>query len=278
VRIGFHTGTTLRTPFELDLELSRATGWHLLEVPFPKVARTGQADRAELAQRIEAAGVEILSLDLHRRVPCDAPLGARAEADLRERMIACRELGVPRIVVVPADPRSRPLDRHWAMLLENFARYAAIAAEEGVGLCVEFLKDGRLVRCLSSVLQLVRESGASQVGLVLDLVQFWCGPSKLSDLDAIAPGELALVHVADARPRVRELVDDLDRVYPGEGTIPVTDLLQRIAGLPCDPVYVLELQSKRSLPPEQVYRDARGIADALRNDASARPERAAVWR
>jgi len=80
-------------------------------------------------------------------------------------------------------------------------------------------------------LRLVREANHPNVRLMIDTFHFWAGPSKFEELEQLRDGEVVHVHLEDVPGEpVHELLEQRDRVFPGEGVAPlrrILDLLKR---------------------------------------------------
>jgi len=80
--------------------------------------------------------------------------------------------------------------------------------------------------------ELLRRAAHSHLGVQFDTFHFHAGVSKLEDLEKVRPGEISFVHINDVPGMPRELLEDSDRVYFGEGVLPLERMLGALA-----PVY-----------------------------------------
>jgi sugar phosphate isomerase/epimerase len=128
---------------------------------------------------------------------------------------------------VPAERSQGTLDRG----AENLRHAGDLAVPYGVRLGIEFLKGVRFVSTLPTALLLAQRVAHPQVGVVVDTFHLYAGVSKTEDLDRLAgaPGLLGFVHVNDVpEDRPREAWTDPDRVLPGEGTLPLGEIFERL--------------------------------------------------
>jgi sugar phosphate isomerase/epimerase len=105
------------------------------------------------------------------------------------------------------------------------------AAGHGVKIAFEFQAKNTFVNNLETAVRLVQSAGCSNVGICLDLFDFFVGPSKFDDLRLLTNDNLFHVQVADLADRPRELATDADRILPGDGDFhlqPVFDHLRKI--------------------------------------------------
>ena len=124
-------------------------------------------------------------------------------------------------------PTSRPPISRGA---ENLRWAGDFGREHGVRLGIEFLKGSRFVNNLDTALRLSALTNHSHVGVLVDTFHLYAGASKLEDLEARdAPDQLFFVHLNDVPIEPpRDLWVDTDRVLPGEGCLPLADILGKI--------------------------------------------------
>ena len=75
---------------------------------------------------------------------------------------------------------------------------------------------------------LVEQCDEPNVGVCLDVFQYYKGASKFEDLDRLTPQTLAHVHLCDIPGIPREIMTDADRVFPGEGDFQLVPILQKL--------------------------------------------------
>ena len=79
------------------------------------------------------------------------------------------------------------------------------------------------------------------MGVLVDTFHFWAGRSKMADFDELGNAPIALVHLNDVADAPRETLTDAQRVLPGDGVMPLTDIVARIEAAGYDGYYSLEL-------------------------------------
>ena len=95
----------------------------------------------------------------------------------------------------------------------------------GIIIGVEFIRGARFLGSVETTANLLRKVGHPNLGVLVDTFHFYAGVSKLSDIAKLQPGEISWVHINDVPPKPRELLDDKDRVYVGEGVMPLGEIL-----------------------------------------------------
>jgi sugar phosphate isomerase/epimerase len=225
-----------------DLAAVREGGWEAVELWLPHWEGAGSGGgagpAAAVRRQLDTAGL--------------AAAGACAQAGLffsegearqmfreecERRLELCAAVGAPHLVIVPGTPGAalpeRPSADDLQRAAENLRHTAERAARHGVRLGIEFLKGARLVSCLPTALALARRVAHPQVGVLVDTFHLYAGVSKVEDLHALraTPDLLTFVHLNDvpaASPR--ELWTDADRVLPGAGDLPLTDIVAALRG------------------------------------------------
>jgi 2-keto-myo-inositol isomerase len=148
----------------------------------------------------------------------------------RRRLDLCPAFGVATMIITGdfaerVDPPS--VERAVASLAEA-ARWAQAF---GVRLALEFQGRASFCSSLDTALGLVAMCGEPNVGVCLDLFHYYTGPSKFDDLALLTKETLFHVQVCDLAGVARELADDRDRIFPGEGDFrlePIVAHLRRI--------------------------------------------------
>ena len=160
---------------------------------------------------------------------------------LTQRLEQCQALGAPHLVVTPGQAPERPAAADLDLAAEHLQAACDQAAGYGVTLGIEFLKGARLVNNLLTAALLATKVDRPNVGVVVDTFHLYAGISKVEDLSFLSrPGSATLgsappggssqaritfVHVNDASlAKPRELLADPDRVLPGEGVFPLSDI------------------------------------------------------
>jgi 2-keto-myo-inositol isomerase len=135
-----------------------------------------------------------------------------------------------------------------------------VAAPYGVQLAFEFLGFSWCsVRTLGQCWEIVQETDRSNVGLVIDTCHFYAGRSELHTIDAVDPRKIHIFHINDVEERPLDTIEDAHRLLPGEGVIPLDDILIRLKQIGFDGLCSIEL-----FRPEYWERDAGALAAAAR--------------
>ncbi|HEY7106083.1 MAG TPA: TIM barrel protein [Acidimicrobiia bacterium] len=159
--------------------------------------------------------------------------------DLGTDLDTMAELGVTLINTVSLDPdRNRSFDQ--------FAALAELAADRGMQTTIE-VSPGLTVPDLDTALAAVHHVGRRDFRLLVDTMHIVRSGATVADVAALDPDLVAYVQLSDAplTPRFDSYLEEAmyERLVPGEGELPLRDLL---AVLPRDVPVSLEVP-RRSL-------------------------------
>lgn len=126
--------------------------------------------------------------------------------------------------------------------VDLFGRLCDEAAQFGLTVGVEFMLY-RDIRTWQDALQMIEAAGRPNAGLILDVLHFFRGGAKPSDLLQVPPHRLAyaqLCDCAESSPPVEKLAIEArtSRLHLGEGVIPLNEILDL---LPSDLQLVIEM-------------------------------------
>jgi sugar phosphate isomerase/epimerase len=148
-------------------------------------------------------------------------------AEARRRMQQAKELGSPFIVASPPMGRA-----DLAVCGRDYAELLELGREIGIRPAMEFLGFVEHVNSIATAREIMDRSGDPSATIVIDWFHMVRGDGRdtiLSDLRALTAAQIAIVHLDDVpypehlgKP-FREMTDG-DRVYPGDGDIPLDEL------------------------------------------------------
>lgn len=188
----------------------------------------------ETKQAMADNGVGVLDVELARLQP-HTQVG-----DFRRFVEAAAELGARHIL-------AQAHDDDWPRLVDNFASLCDLAAPYGLTLDVEFLTWTRM-RDLAGVLALIEASGKDNAGVMIDTLHFFRSGCEPAELESVEPRRLHFIQIADAPAAAPDSSEGLifaareDRLDPGEGELPLLELLER---LPAETAIAVEIPNSR---------------------------------
>ncbi len=168
------------------------------------------------------------------------------------RLELCRLLNIGTLVVaadIHSPVEQQDIDRVQVSLVQAAQR----AAEHGVRIALEFQARSLLGNNLQSAVALVEAADQANLGVCLDSFHFFNGPSKTEDLAYLTPENLFHVQLSDQSGMARELATDSHRILPGDGELPVAELVEQLRGLGYQGMVSVELMNPEiwQVPPLQ---------------------------
>ena len=104
---------------------------------------------------------------------------------------------------------------------KDYSLLCDVAADFGVVPALEFLGGAATVKDVKTAAEVVARADHELGGILLDTFHFYRGGSEPEDILAIRDARVAMVHANDAAGAPRFEMNDLHRVYCGEGEIPL---------------------------------------------------------
>jgi len=246
MKLAINEATTMPRSFEEDVAAYSAAGFQAIELWLDKVKKFLANHSVKDAQKLLSDnGLKAVGGCAHGGVMLSR--GEQREtnlADLRAKLEICQALDAPVLVVCTDFPQGNVGPEDYDHAAQGLAGAADIAAPYKVALAVEFIKGAKLVGTLRTALNVTRKTGKKNVGILFDTFHFYAGVSKLEDIAEMKKGELLLVHLNDMAPIPIEIAQDRDRVLPGNGVLPLKEIIKAISRTGYDGYYSVELFSE----------------------------------
>lgn len=262
--LGFNGATTMKASLPQDIAAASQAGFKALEIWAAKMDDyLAEHGVMELKALFAAHGVQPASINSIEFITFRPPEEyQQIKARCRELGELAQALGCDKIVVVPSPiPESGATEKEIrAESVRVLRELAAIAEPYGVKLAFEFLGfPWCSVRTLGQCYDIIKEVNQPNVGLVIDTCHFYAGGSDLHDIERLHAPKLFIFHINDVENRPRETIEDAHRLLPGEGIIPLDDILIRLSHIGYDGLCSIEL-----FRPEYWERDSVELARAAR--------------
>lgn len=279
-----------RVDVEADIRAAAEAGYQYVELRDAKIARYLGAggSLAGLRARMRDAGVAGLSINALE----DSTLhvGEAFEPILVRCRTLCewaKALDCPYVIAVPSfltadgppggdlpgggPPGNSPRPVGLAetevrrRTTASLRKMTAEAAGFGVRVGFEFLG---FPTCSVSTLRAARgiidDVGDPRLGLVIDAFHFYVGGSQPEDLDGLDASRVFIVHLDDAESGDPAALADAQRLLPGEGVIPLRELITRLQAAGYRGAYSLELFRPEYWTWDPVDLARRGLASMRR--------------
>jgi sugar phosphate isomerase/epimerase len=238
-----NTSTLRPAPLWDKIDAAAAAGFRAVELWNSEVTEYIEAGGTyrELRERLAAHGLLVPSvIAVMGFVGNEEPGRHERVREARRRMQQARDLGAPFIVASPP-PGQADLARCGA----DYAELAAMGDEIGIRPAMEFLGFVEHVNNIRAAREIMERSCRADATIVIDWFHMVRGDgrdSMFEDLAALRPEQIAIVHLDDVpyRKPFPEMTDS-DRVYPGDGDVPIDRLFGVLEQIGYDGVVSLEL-------------------------------------
>jgi sugar phosphate isomerase/epimerase len=226
--LALHTWTLDTTPLGDVLRIARKTGWEAVELRRIDFARAREAGRSaeEVLAQVGASGLAVTCIGVE--------LGWMfAEGAERRRLLAAFSESCAWAAALGCSRVMSPVDRGQG----DIARAAAsirevgdVAAAHGVRLALEMNFRAEQFNTLSRIREVLARAGDPHCGLLVDTYHLQRSGGSATDLDDLAPEEIAYVQYSDAPASGLPPGVAMDRLPPGRGVVPFAPIFRVLLG------------------------------------------------
>ena len=241
--------STIREPklgIEKEVDIAGAAGYDGIEpwIPTLRDFVTGGGKLADLGKRISDAGLTVESaIGFAQWIVDDETRRKEALEEAKRDMDMLREIGGTRIAAPPVGAHGGDSAKiELQVVAERFRALLEVGDQTGVVPQLEIWGFSKNLSRLGEVMYVVGATGHPKACLLLDIYHLYRGGSDFTGLDLLSDTALQVFHVNDypATPP-REKMNDSDRIYPGDGIAPMSQILNSIGGHGRSIVLSLEL-------------------------------------
>ncbi len=269
--LGFNGATTMKASLTEDVRAAASAGFEALEIWAEKMdAYLEQHSPAELRRLLEAHDIQPASINSIEFITFRGSEYPQIRKQCERYSAIAQAIGCRKLVVVPSpkppDTNGNAIKRESVQVLRDLA---AIAEPHGVELAFEFLGQPNCsVSTLGQCWEIVKETDRPNVGLVLDTFHFFAGGSSLASILDVDPQKVFIFHINDAENLPPAQLTDAHRLLPGEGVIPLCEILERLDAIGFDGLCSIELfrPAYWERDPEELARDAHAKTATLLRD------------
>jgi 2-keto-myo-inositol isomerase len=245
MKLGYNGATTMTSPFETDVRIAGVAGFDVLEITATKLDKYLPTHTlADARKLIDAAKLKTHAVNSIEQINSrDAAMRQKVLARTREISEWCRALTCPWIIAVPGPT---PPGATWEQIRdETVAVLRAmndLSAPRGVKLAFEFLGfPWCSVQTVAQAWEIVQTVDLPTVGMVIDTCHLFAGGSTIDSIKAIDAKKLAVFHINDVEKMPREFIEDANRLFPGDGVIPLKEIIAAVRATSYDGVASVEL-------------------------------------
>ncbi len=268
--------TTRPYPLEEDLVAAGAAGFPLVEIWAGKLQTYLSGHSVtDLRRALQGAGLGIAAICPYR-LQCFGDWRQGLAAVERAAALAA-ELGGPPLLVCPDAPDAAEAGLDALARAGERARvYAEAAGRCGVRLAIEPLGGHRFVPGPREAMALIEAAGSPvQLGLMMDTFHYYKSGVPAEDVAAVPAERWVILHVNDCPPEpAARLLRDADRLYPGEGVLPLVVTLRHFRDIGFTGAASVEVfrPAYWELPIQEINRRAHaavsGILQAVNGEAA----------
>lgn len=227
-RLALNTSTIRQATLEEKIDAVAKAGYDGIELwagDLEKYEAEGKS-LGDLAKRIRDLGLEVPNVIgiWNSMPPDDAPDRAKALEAAKQKIRIAGAVGARHIAAVPGPDRP-DIDVGWAA--RRYAELVEAGKEFGVAVALEFLGPSKGIHTLGQAAAIVMESGRPEGSIVADTFHMYRGGSAWQGVRLLRGSAYAVWHVNDVPPQPEQFkLQDSDRVYPGDGILPLVQLLK----------------------------------------------------
>lgn len=146
--------------------------------------------------------------------------------EMAEFFSVIKELGSPPITALVATEESGSLKQAATELGWLCDR----AADSGLKIMVELIGSTPQINCVRKARQLMEMAGRDNCGLLLDSFLMFMGEFDIEEIVRVPGERIYTVHISDAPGNKEKARLDMlkDRLFPGEGVIPIEELCSAV--------------------------------------------------
>ncbi len=259
MQLGFNGATTMTSDLATDIRVAGAAGFAVLEITATKLDKFLETHSlTDARQLIDAARLKTHAINSIEKINFrDAAGRAQVLARTRQLSAYAKALGCPWIIAVPGPA---PEGTRWEAIRDDtvasLRAMSQVAAQDDVCLAFEFLGfPWCSVQTAAQAWEIVRAVDRANVGMVIDTCHFYAGNSTLDSVRAIEAQRLAVFHINDVESMPKDKITDANRVFPGDGVIPLQGIIDAVRGIGFDGVASVEI-----FRPEYWQRDPLAVA------------------
>jgi 2-keto-myo-inositol isomerase len=269
MRPGFNGATTQTADLATDIRVAGQAGYDVIELRDGKLDRfLTQGSLDDVRRMLREASVAAWTINALDRIGVDGAVGtARAVTRCRELSRYSQAIECPWVLVVPGPTDGRTDAQVTKDTAATLREMADAAAEFGISVAFEFMGfPWSAVRDVAGAWAVVQEANRPNLGIIVDTAHFYAGGSTLESIREVDPERLVVLHINDVEDVPKPDITDGHRLYPGEGVIPLQEILGAVRATGWDGVLSVEL-----------FREEYWQQDPLAVAREAKAKTVAVW-
>jgi sugar phosphate isomerase/epimerase len=229
-----YNGATSRPyPLEEDIRAAGAAGFSMIELwgeKFDRFFAAHSVDDMKLMldhAGLRVAAIDLVALDYSRPENVDTAVERARFLGNVAQAVGCDLL----LLCSWGDLYGRSKEEGLHLVADYLRPVCLAAAAFDCRLAIEPLGRHELIPGCQEALQIIELAGQPNLGVMWDFFHYYKSDVPLAAIRQIPANKLWLVHVDDAPALPLETLRDADRVYPGQGDMPLSTYFAVLDGL-----------------------------------------------
>jgi len=245
-RFCLNTGTLLghKLKLEQEIEIAAKAGYEAVELWIEKINAftQGGGSLQDMRKKIADVGLTVEdAISFPRWCVDDDAQRAQGLEQMKRDMATVAEIGARRIAAPPSGVSSQPgLDLRKAA--ERYRAVLELGDQAGVPAVLEIWGASKNLSRLSEAAFVALESGHPKASILADVFHIYRSGASFDGLKLLSNRMIQVFHMNDypADPP-RDQIKDRDRIFPGDGVAPLSQILRNLADIGGGQVLSLEL-------------------------------------
>lgn len=258
MKIGFNGASTMKTDLAGDIQAASQFGYDFVEIWAKKMEAYLSDHRLEDLKGLFKKGkLKPLAINSVEFITFNSSWEKTNTMNMIKRYAeVADQLDCPYIVLVPSPRPPTVSDKEvykesvyvLQEISDKFKNYKVRFAFEFLGF------SWCSVSTLEQDFEIVKGVGKNNIGLVLDTFHFYAGGSAIQEIENVDKEKIFILHINDAENLPKEKLQDGHRLFPGEGVIPLKEIISKLKEIHYDgPVSIEMFRPEYWVrPPEEV--------------------------
>jgi sugar phosphate isomerase/epimerase len=227
---------------EKKIEIAAKAGFDCIEIWVNELNAYKKEGKSlkDLAKLIKDSGITVEdSMGFAAWIVNDDAARGKALDEAKRDMDMVAELGCPRIAAPPSGATNETLPAE--KIADRYKALAELGEKAGVIPMAEVWGFSKTFTTLNETLQAAMASGHKKACVLPDVYHLYKGGSSFDDIKKLTNGNFHVLHINDYPDIPRARIADKDRIYPGDGVAPLTELFKNLKAMKYAGVVSLEL-------------------------------------
>jgi len=235
MQIGFNGASSMKTDLIGDIKAASRAGYDLVEIWAKKMdAYLADHSIKDLKELFRKANVKPLAINSVEFITFNSSWEKINTLNAIKRFADIADkIDCPYIVLVPSPrPAGIIVDEVRRESVKVLREVSNTFKSHKVRFAFEFLGfEWCSVSTLEMDFEIVKAVNRDNIGLVLDTFHFHAGGSTLESIRKVDKDKIYILHINDAEDLPRESLQDAQRLFPGEGVIPLKEIAAELKGI-----------------------------------------------